>query len=217
MKTNVLLLYPIFLKCCTHLFDPFWIYLFEDLAYCKCPYGIIIQDNTIYSIQKNKEFSYCFIDKDPKIIANELCEILSTRLNILSEKDHLYRRNYYVSYYENLMNNITSWNEIKKKKFKDLLLEQFVLNVKKEKNYSWLLTRQLFSILLIGIQFKTILAKHIYYKNGQIHNIDGIICDSKRIICMHNLFISKQTMEHIHLPKKNNRLSLHWKRYLYSI
>ena len=71
MRTNIIL-YPIFLKCCTYLTDPFWIYLFEDLAYEKCPYGIIIRDDCLYSIQKNKEFTYHFANKDPKIIVNEL-------------------------------------------------------------------------------------------------------------------------------------------------
>jgi hypothetical protein len=115
MRTNVIL-YPIFLKCCAYLTDPFWIYLFEDLAYEKCPYGIIIRDDCLYSIQKNKEFTYHFANKDPKIIVNELFHIFSKKLHILSEKDHIFKRKFCQSYYEDMIQNISCWNEIKKKK-----------------------------------------------------------------------------------------------------
>lgn len=221
--TNISIKYPIFLKCCIYLTDPFWIYLFEDFAYSKCPFGIIIQDNNyIYSIQKNKEFSYFFGNKDPETIVSELSDLLSTRLNILSQKDHFSQRNRYVSYYQSFIDNITSWNEIKRKKFKDLLLEQYVLEIRQTYNYSWSLTHQIYSILLIGIQFKIILPKHIHYKNGKILRIDGLIFNSDHFISLHNVFIYGCQTDNNLKKNKNHQttpqhLSLYWKRYLYSL
>jgi len=211
-----IILYPIFLRCCAYLVDQFWVYLFEDLAYGKCPHGVIIQNGSIYSIIKNKEFSYIYENKMEQKISEELCNIFSEKLNILSEKDHLFKRKFCQKYYEDLINNINSWQEIKKKKIKDLLLEQYVLLMKKRHNYSMNMVHQLYSIIFIGIQFKTIHSKNIIYRSGQIIDIEGIRCLKNKIICSHDIFITSNIimMDEIKLLKPN--LTWYWKKFITS-
>lgn len=181
MKTKTCLQFPIYLRCCLYISDPFWKYLFEDFAYGKSIYGIILKDDGIHSIVRNKEFSISFEGKSDQDIANDICTNLATKLSILSERDHRYRRNKYENAYEQVMKNISCWHDIKKKKIKDLLIEQFVLNKKKEFELSLDLAKKLFSIIFVGIQFKTISSKHIVYHLGKIDHIHGIHFSKKQV------------------------------------
>lgn len=183
MKAKTYLQYPLFLRCCSHLSDPFWKYLFEDFAYGKSPYGIILKDDGIHSIIRNKEFSITFDGKTDKELADEICQSLSSKLAILSEKDHQYRRRVYENAYQEVMQKFSCWNDIKKKKIKDLLIEQFVLKKKHEYGLSLDLTKKLFSIIFVGIQFKTITCRHIIYSFGEIDSIQGIDFQNQQIMC----------------------------------
>lgn len=218
MKENVsVVTHPIFLKCCQYLTDPFWVYLFEDMAYGKCPYGIILKDNCVYSVLKNREFTYSLEEdkKDVEKICEELCQIFSSKLQIFSEKDHFRYRNECQSYVTNYMNNLSNWNDIRKKNLKDLLLEQYSLSQKEKFQYNFVFTRKLFAIIFIGIQFKTILSKHIRYVNRSIDSIEGIECHPDHIACSFNIFIAKTAPPP---SAKSSRfitkLSLSWRRYL---
>jgi hypothetical protein len=223
MKENVsVVTHPIFLRCCQYLSDPFWIYLFEDMAYGKCPYGIILKDNCIYSVLKNREFTYSLLqsDKDTKTMCEDLCTIFSSKLHLLSQKDHFRYRTECQDYVTNYMNNMYQWNDIRKKSLKDLLLEQYSLTQKQKYNYSYAFTRKLFAIVFIGIQFKTILSKHIHYRNRSIRNIDGVECKPSEIVCSFNIFVTKSSTSSSQPPKNSKfitKLSLSWKRYLLSL
>jgi hypothetical protein len=215
MKENVaVILFPIFLKCCHYLQDPFWVYIFEDLAYGRCPYGIIIHNDCIYSILKNKEFTYSFKDKSPDSISIELSNILGAKLHMLSQQDHFRFRIKYQEDMKNFMDTLSNWNDIKKKNLRYLLLEHFTISKKQELHYSIAFTRKLYSLIFIGIQFKTILSKHIHYCDRRITNIDGIICQPKYIKCSYNIFISKNNTLISSKSKTISRISLGWKRYL---
>ena len=216
MKENVaVVLLPIFLKCCHYLQDPFWIYIFEDLAYGRCPYSIIIQNDCIYSILKNKEFTYSFKEKSPEVISKELSDILGTKLHMLSQQDHFRFRTKYQEDMKNFMDTLSNWNDIKKKNLRYLLLEQFTLSKKQQLDYSIAFTRKLYSLIFIGIQFKTILSKHIHYYNRHITHIDGIKCYNKYIACSYNIFLSKNTSITSSKSKHNiSKIYHHWKRYL---
>ena len=223
MKEHVAVVtYPIFLRCCQYLTDPFWVYLFEDMAYGKCPYGIILKDNCIYSVLKNREFTYSLHqpDKDTKTICEDLCTIFSSKLHLLSQKDHFRYRNECQNYVTNYMKNMYQWNDIRKKSLKDLLLEQYSLSQKQRHQYSYAFTRKLFAIIFIGIQFKTILSKHIHYRNRAITKIDGVQCHPTRIVCSFNIFVTK-TNSSPSVPTKSSKfitkLSVSWKRYLLNL
>lgn len=232
MKENVsVVLYPIFLKCCQYLHDPFWIYLFEDMAFGKCPYGILIKDQCIYSVLKNREFTYSLQQgKLVEEVCEDLRQIFTQKLHILSQEDHLHFRTECQKNMRNYMNNISSWNDIRKKNLKDMLIEQYTLSQKKMYNYSFNFTRKFLAIIFIGIQFKTILSRHIHYKEKSIVAIEGISCRPKRILCSYNIFISSSSIPGV-LPmtfkqqqqaSRQNRLVLtkisnSWKRYLASL
>lgn len=225
MRENVSVVsYPIFLRCCQYLSDPFWIYLFEDMAYGKCPYGIILKDNCLYSVLKNREFTFSLHqpEKNLQTLCEELCTILSSKLHLLSQKDHFRHRDECQNYVTNYMNNLFQWNDIRKKTLKDLLLEQYSLEQKSKFQYSYAFTKKLFAIIFIGIQFKTILSKNIHYQNRKITQIEGLFCEPAKISCAFNIFVNNQNPSlSASVPTKSPRfitkLSVSWKRYLMNL
>lgn len=224
---SVTLVHPIFLQCCEYLTDPFWLYIFEDLAYGKCPYGIVLQDSSVCCILKNKEFVYHYQDKAPQDVGNELCNIFAHKMNLLSLCDHQRFRVQCQNDIKRYMDHLANWNDIKRKNLRFLLLENFTLQQKDKWNYSMAFARKLYSLIFIGMQFRTILSKHIIYKNRKIQSIEPIECAHRKIICKHNIFICKQVnninvsvdpYSHPHTGKGQTlRVSSHWKRYLASI
>lgn len=200
--------YPIFLKCCQHLSDPFWIYLFEDLAYGKCPYGMVIKDECLYSFLKHREFSYALdqVDKTTSDVAQDLCRLLRSTLP-LTHKHAIVPDSAHGA----------TWNDIRKKNLKDLLLEQYTLAQKQRFHYSHALTKKLFAVIFIGIQFKTILQRHIHYRNCVIQRIDGIDCRPNQFVCSFNVFLTKPTTPANSYARATSKVSNAWKRYLINL
>lgn len=223
MKEQVSIVqYPIFLKCCQYLSDPFWVYLFEDMAYGKCPYGVIIQDKTVYCILRGREFTYSLDgDKTAEEVSKELCQMLSSKLQILSQQDHFRFRSECQLHTKHYMESIHSWNDIRKKNLKDILLEKFSLSQQSKHAYSNQLTRTLFAIIFIGLQFKTILHRQIEYDHHAIQRIAGITCEPKRFVCEYNVFLTKPSptlpSHHALVRTAALRMSCSWKRYLLTL
>ena len=124
--------YPIFLECCPYTEGRFWSYVFEDLAYGKPPYGAYISNGFLCCGQRHKSFSYKIEGKDPKLVYDEVFTLLSKRLGVLSPQDKIQQRKLFSDYGNTLRNSRTKWGSIRRKKVKELLLELFVLDMKKK-------------------------------------------------------------------------------------
>ena len=82
------ILYPIFLKIAITMNDTFWRFLYEDLSYGKCPYGIYIQNDILTCFLKDKEFSYK-LDLNNENYITEIHNLLKYKAQILSEKEKI--------------------------------------------------------------------------------------------------------------------------------
>ena len=78
------IIYPIFLECCQFTDDKFWENVFEDLAYGKTPYGTYISKDFLCCSYKKKEFSYKIEKKLPKDVYNDVYDLLTNKLGLLS-------------------------------------------------------------------------------------------------------------------------------------
>jgi hypothetical protein len=189
MKKTIL--YPIFIKCLSFISDPFWRYIYEDLAYGRCPYGLYLQKNYLCCGIKNKEFSYKIEnEKDVQEIYNETYSLLKQRVGILSEKEKLIQRekvlkNRLVQYKKE------DWTNVKKKMIRDTLLENFVLQKTNQYSLSINVSKKVLSLLIIGLLFKSINSKDIYYSNGYIQEIDGLYFQPKKVLITKNLYSNK--------------------------
>lgn len=206
--------YPIFLDASQYAQDTFWKYVFEDFAYGRTPYGVYITKNFICCNYKDKEFSYKIdLTKSGKQLYDELYHILYNKFGLLSMEDkQILRSKFEKTRDESLLMNNLSWGSIKKKNIKHLLIENFVIEMKKKFNLTIAQTKTLLSYIVIGLIFKTIETSNIDYQDGHIKNIDGFKFDKNYFAVPDDLFNFDNIANPPPPPKK--RLSDSWEKYL---
>ncbi len=208
------IIYPIFIKCCQYTEDDFWKEIFEDLAFGKCSYGTYISKGFLSCNYKGKEFSYKIDNnKDPELLYTEVYTLLTKKLGVLSKKDKIQKRIEFYKTEQNIKDSRHKWVNIKKKNLKDLLIEQYVISMKKKYSLTIQQSRYLLSIIFIAIVFKVIGLKDIEYNDGQITNINGIEFTKQQIILKRELYnIKLEFSQEIIMDKR--LMSENWDKYL---
>jgi hypothetical protein len=169
------IIYAIFLKTIQYTEDNFWKDTFENLSYGICPNGSFISKGFICSNIKGKEFVYKFIDKEPEIIYDDIYRLLKEKLNIMSRNE----RSILLKEFEEVENNIKkinscSWNEIKKKGTKDILIQNFLIKMKSDFELKNVQIKKLYNLINLCLIIKSITNQDIEYIDGEIKNIKGI-------------------------------------------
>jgi hypothetical protein len=199
-------IYPLIKECELYVSDPFWKQLFNDMSRGKCPKGVIIFNNTVSSTYKRNGFSYCFTDKEPQIITEELINILKTTGCIYSEKD-LKEENVETSsvIYKN-------WKQIKCKKTKNMLIYNWVIKMSKKYNLNIYQSNNFYKLIISCLN------------DIKTHNSDDIILDDegeiKEILdikyCSKNkYFINvRDFLDIIDEKKATDYIKKSWERYI---
>ena len=182
------IIYPIFLECCQFTDDKFWENVFEDLAYGKTPYGTYISKDFLCCSYKKKEFSYKIEKKLPKDVYNDLYDLLTNKLGLLSPLEKSKKRKIFKDIEEDITESRKNWNDIKKKNIKELLIELYVTRMKNKHSLTLKQARYLLSIIFVGMIFKVITNKDVHYENGKIEHIDGIEISQKKIDVKKDLY-----------------------------
>lgn len=207
------IIYPVFLECCEFVTDTFWDNIFEDLAYGKTPYGTYINKNFLCCSYKNKEFSYKIERKNPKELYEDIYNLLTKKLGILSHKEKIKKRVDFHETESRIKECRQEWANIRKKNIKDLLVERYVIDMKNKHSLTIKQAKYLLSVIFIAIVFKVITSKDIEYDNGKIQNIDGIEFTKKKIIIKRNIYdIDVSFSPEIFTDKKE--MSDNWEKYL---
>ena len=165
------LVYPFLLKCCDLIDDIFWRNIFEDLAYGYSPIGTFIYKDFLTCVLKGKECSYKITEKDPEILYNEIYSLLYDKIGILSS---IQQHNKKILLDNHYTDNDNNWSTIRKKNTKEFLIEKYVLKMKDKYNLTIQQSKLLLTMIFLGIIFKTLTNKNIYYSNGEIESIDFI-------------------------------------------
>lgn len=168
-------IYPNFLKCLCYSQDDFWKETFQEMSYGNCYQGSYISKGFLCSNVKGKEFNYKFIDKEPEKIYNDITKLLKEKLNIMSKND----RQLLLSEINNANKELSKlremdWGEIKKKSFRDILFQNFIINAKKTYDLKDYQLKCLYNVINLGIILKSIKNSDITYENGEITEIKGI-------------------------------------------
>ena len=210
------IVYPIFIECCTYTTDTFWETIFEDLAYGKTPYGTYISKDFLSCKYKKKDFSYKIERKHPQIIYNEVYDLLANKLGLLSQQEKNKKKKIFIDMENNLKDSRKNWNDIKKKNIKELLIELYVTRMKNTFSLSIFQARYLASIIYMAMIFKIINSKDIDYRDGIIHNIDGIDFVKKQILVERDLYkLETSFAPNIILDK--NLMADSWEKYIKDI
>jgi hypothetical protein len=207
------IIFPLFLECCQYTTDIFWENIFEDLAYGKPPYGTYISKGFLCCSYKKKEFSYKIERKTPEILHSDIYLLLKNKLGLLSQKEKIKKRAAFQNIEETMNETRKSWSKIRKKNIKDLLIEQFVINMRYKHFLSIAQSRYLLSLIFIAMVFKVITSNDIDYQNGVILGIDGISFNKKEIIFERDLYnMDISISPDIYLEK--NKMSDTWEKYI---
>ena len=207
------LIYPIFLKCAEFAPDAFWETIFEDLAYAKSPYGTYISKDFLCCGYKGKEFSYKIEKKDPRKMHDEIYNLLNSKLGLLSQKEKMRKRIDFHTMEDSIKKSRQNWGTIRKKNVKELLIEKYVLAMRKKHELNISQAKTLLSIIFIAMVFKIIVAKDIDYRDGMIHNIDGISFEKGSIVMDRDIYSTEPTIvPQIVMDKK--LMSDNWEKYI---
>lgn len=206
------IIYPIFLECCQFANDRFWENIFEDLAYGKSPYGTYISKDFLCCNYKDKEFSYKIERKEPESLYNDIYILLAKKLGLLSQKDKIKKKiDFYNIHNDNKENK--TWSSIRKKNIKDLLLENYVIDMKKRYSLSITQTKYLLSVIFIAMIFKVVTVKDIEYEDGKIINIDGIDIKKKNIDIKRDIYNIETEFNTCNFVEPN-LMSDNWNKYI---
>lgn len=207
------IVYPIFIECLQFTEDIFWENIFEDLAYGKTPYGTYISKDFLCCKYKKKDFSYKIERKEPKILYEEVYNLLANKLGLLSSEEKIKKKKLFHELETNLRQSGKNWIDIKKKNVKETLIELYVTKMKNKYSLTLVQSRYLMSIIFIAIVFKVITNKDIEYENGVIHSIKGIDFVKKQIIIEKELYkLETSFAPDIVLDKK--LMADSWEKYL---
>jgi hypothetical protein len=210
------IVYPIFLECCELIEDTFWKNVFEDLSYGKCPYGTYISKDFLCCNYKNKEFSYKIENKNPKQLYDDIYILFIKKLGLLSHQDKIEKKINFNNIETEIKEYRKSWSNIRKKNIKDLLIENYVIEMKKKHSLTLKQARNLLSMIFIGMVFKVINVKDIDYEDGVIKNINGISFKNKQVIYEKDMYKFETNITSYIIIEKN-LMSDSWYKYLESL
>jgi hypothetical protein len=205
--------YPVFLEACQYTEDAYWENIFEELAYGKAPYGTYISKDFLCCSYKKKEFSYKLEKKDAKTVFEDVYDLLTNKLGLLSQREKLDKRKAFSEYEDTIKDSRQTWTDIKKKNIKELLIELYVVRMKKKHSLSLKQSRHLLSIITVALCFKVLTGDDICYKDGQIASIEGIDFLNKQVVIKRNLYsLETSFAPNIMLDKK--LMADNWDKYL---
>lgn len=207
------IVYPVFLECCQHADDIFWENVFEDLAYGKPPYGTYISKGFLCCSFKNKEFSYKIERKDCKILYDDIYNLLTEKLGILSHKEKAQKKLDFHELEKNIKQSRQEWCNIRRKNIKDIMYEKYVIDMKRKHSLSIKSCKYLLSVILLSIMFKTITAKDIVFKDDKIQSIEGIDFSKGKVVLKRPLCSFDEIVQEAE-ESSTKLFSENWEKYL---
>lgn len=210
------IVYPIFLECCQYAESDFWKTIFEDLSYGIPPYGSYISKGFLCCSYKGKEFNYKIGKSDPKKIFKRTQKLLVNRMGILSKKEKRLKNKNFQDLETSIQTSRETWKGIRKKNVKNLLVETFVIDMKKKYNLSLDQSKNLLSLILISIMFKVIPPESICYDGTKITSINDIEFSDKCYKLNKDIYKLRTPLTSNPPPEQKN-ISLGWSKYIKDI
>lgn len=205
------ILHPLFLKCCDHACDKYWVKVFEDLAIGKMPFGVYLSKDMLCFKGKCSDFLNFEQNTDNGKYNHDVTYSFFTNIVGVMSPDQKIKKQTDFEATENERNN---WCDIKKKTTKDLLIELYAIDMQNKHGLSMVQTRYLISVVCMALFFKSLPANSITIQNNRIQEIEGITFSKNRIhfdleLYNNNEDVSSHTNSNVRKSMIDN-----WKKYL---
>ena len=154
-------------KCASNISDKFWKQFFEELSIGKCSGNVCIDKNTLYC--SNKKVSMVIQNnKSIQELTNDIYKFITTNTEISSNEDNAKKLK------EIETQKKTKYLSIKNKNNKDIMIINYVINMRTKYKMNWKNTSSLLSLINDGFLYKIQTLDDIKYKDGNILKINGI-------------------------------------------
>lgn len=210
------IIFPIFIDCCQYAADTYWESIFSELAYGKAPYGSYISKGFLYCNYKKKEFSYKIEKKPADIVYEEVYNLFTKKMGIMSSAEKLKKKKEQSLIEDSLQHSRQEWSSIRKKNIKDLFIELFVAKKQKEYFLTLVQAKYLLSLIYVAMMFKVITTEDILYEDGHIISIDGINFSKHQMFFDRDIY-TVETSFSAHIIEDPKLLSDSWNKYLKDI
>lgn len=205
---GIKILHPEFLKCLPFVKNDILFMFFKDIIAGIFPENAYINKNVF--ISKNKSFDNFRIDiEDAGELYEQTKNVISksNKLNIELKKEKMFN---FLK-----INPDISWSNIKKKKIKECLIDDFTESNKQKYNLTTKQIRFLIYYIYVCLIFKIIKPKDIQLSFLKIMKIKGINFDNKKFSIAENIYddltIINETPQIIN---DKNTMEYHWKHIM---
>lgn len=203
-------LHPRLLECVAFTADIYWKQIFEDMAYGITPYGVYIHKGFLCCNFKQKEFMYKLDNKDAQTMFTDI-HVLLKKVGLHSINDKMEMMIRMES--ENETSQMAKWNTIKKRSLRDMLIENYVIEMKHRHSLKEKEVKKLYNLIQVGLIFKTVNAKTLTYANGKIEEITLFSFEGGCVVCpriMDDFQLSETKIEFVEKFDISNM----WKKYV---
>lgn len=200
-------IFPLFLEVSEKTKDDYWKQFFLDLSIGKIIKGVHVSNGHIQSSNKKKGFSYYFVKKTSDDIINELIPILISNCNTCPDKNVKLKSITEKIKKENEEIKLGKWTKIRRKNIKVALLQEYLTELQKNNNLSWIECSYVYNILNNNIN-SSIMSKIVNLEDGKIINIKGLEVLDGKIIFEHEFYTNikeeKKNIEEIEEEYEKN-------------
>lgn len=206
--------YPYLLECCNYTTDAYWKSIFTNLSCGIPPHGVYIHKDFLVCNYKDKAFSYKLIPKNPEDTFYEIYKLFKNKLQIFSRDDILQKQDEIDGLNKTIVYG--AWGDIKRKNVKDMLVENFVLEMKNKYALTHNQSRDLLNIINIGLIFKYISHKDIIMTDGKITEICCIAFEPDCVFkYTRDIFIHTDVKPALPVVfKSDTSISKEWDKYI---
>lgn len=206
------IIYPVFLKCCNLCENNFWVNVFVDLAKGVTPYGTYISKDYFCCSYKTKEFSYKIRnDIESQQLFSDVTNLLKNKLKLTSLNEKIQQINILKS--KNKRDE--SWNSIRKRSTRKMLLEKFVIEKGVEINLTMKEQKKLLNLIYYFTLIKSLTHKDFIMEDKKITSINGISFEAGKVII--NPELKKITVSDTSVKKTQVTMISNWVKYVKDI
>lgn len=167
--------YPIFVAVASCTEDTYWKTIFNNLARGKTPRTVTITDGYLYCNLKASKFNYAFAGKPAPLLYQELHALFSSKLGLTSARDRQLQHETQAKLRQNISAGWSeNWRSIRKKDVKEVAIENFILEKRREYQLTIEAARSLYTLINCYQTLKIIDSTDITYEGGIILAIAGL-------------------------------------------